>query len=313
MKIVFQMEMLEDTNPESNHSLTLIHESCKRGHEVYQYHPNEIYWKNGVIAANARRINVDLKKTPHYEIYEETTLDLKQVDVIMFRQDPTEDMEYITNTYMLERLEKHTLVVNNPKYIRELPDKFYPLDFQEFMPPTLITSSTHEISSFLTEHKDIVIKPLYGFHGYGIERFSSNKLLIEFLENNTETYIVQPFLKEIKQGNKRVLFLDGEISRSIITVPAEDEYKIYRNSTDHAYELTEREMEICKDIGKSLKEKDLLFVGIDLIGEYLTEINLGSVGSIKRINEIYNINYEKEIIDLVEIKLAEFNEVTKSV
>jgi len=307
MKIVFQMEMLEDTNPESNHTLTLINESCKRGYEVYQYHPNDIFWKNGEFSADAKRINVDLSKTPHFEIYEEITLDLKQVDVIMFRQDPSEDMAYITNTYMLERLEEHTFIVNKPRYIRELPDKFYPLDFQEYMPPTLITSLHKEIASFLSEHNDVVVKPLYGFHGYGIERFSSNKDLEAFLKDNDETYIIQPFLKEIKQGNKRIIFLDGEISSAIITVPAKDEYKIYRNSTDHAYELTEKELEICKTIGKSLKEKDLLFVGIDLIGEYLTEINLGSVGSIIRINEIYNINYEVEIIDLIEKKLIDFN------
>ncbi len=304
LKIAFQMEAMEETDPSQNHTLRLMHEACARGYEVYHYQPQQLSLYNGVVSAPMRRVEVNLEQTPHYRYDEALSINLAELDVVLFRQDPPVDMEYITNTYLLEMVAEHTFIINNPYWIRNATDKLYPFEFKEFMPDTLVSADPVAMQAFKKKHKDIVIKPLYGFHGHGIVRVETNQDITPYLEEHPhETLLLQPFIPEIVQGNKRIVFLDGEIAGALLTKPAEGEFKVYRNSVDMEYELSPRDKEICAAVGKSLKERGLFFVGIDIIGDYLTEINLGSVGSIWRLDAVYNTNFSAQFWDAVENKL----------
>lgn len=303
LRIAFQMEPMEQTTRDT-HTLALMDEACKRGHQLYHYVPSQLSLKNGKVIARVREVSVNVTEPEYYHYGAETILDLQGLDVILIRQDPPFNMEYITTTYLLERIHPQTLVVNDPRKVRDFPEKLYPFDFQEFMPPTLVTSDPQMLQDFREEYQDIVVKPLYDYHGNGVfhvtpedENFDG---YVELLRRNSEQLIAQRYIPEIKQGNKRVIFVDGEIAGSLITVPGEKEFRIYRNSTDLKYELNDRDKEICKAVGAACKREGLLFTGIDIIGDYLTEINVTSVGSIWRINKLYGIKVESTIWDAIE-------------
>lgn len=310
MKIAFQMEPMAETLAGKNNTLRMMEEACVRGHDVYHYEPETLSMDKGGLYALLSKTYVDQSKTPHYEQQTHTRQKLNDFDVVFFRQDPPVDMAYVTNTYLLERLKKDRVVlVNDPFWIRNMADKISIFDFPDHIPPTLISRSLEEMSVFFDTYKDIVVKPLYGFHGHGIFRTRDladvEKALQDQKPDACEPLMLQPFLPEIKDGNKRIVFFDGEIVGALRTiVPDPDkEFRIYRDSIDEIYTPTKDEEALCKKIGALLKERGLLFVGIDLIGSYLTEINVGSVGSIVRLDELYQGNFSVRLFDIIEKKV----------
>lgn len=310
MKIAFQMEPMDEPKPGDSHTLTLMHEATKRGYDVFHYTPDTLSLdQTGQVSAYIAPVRVDLDKDEHYALGEYSRQDLSDFDVIMFRQDPPYDIAYVTNTVILERLKKEgVLFVNDPFWIRNMPDKLSIFDFAEYLPPTLVSRNLEEVGAFYEEHQDVIIKPLHSFHGHGIRRSQNIGDAKKTLSEYDEQLMFQPFLKEVLEGNKRVVFYDGEIAGILNSIPDDKEFRIFRGSTDVAAELTPREREICEKIGAVLKERGMLFVGIDFIGEYLTEINAGSVGSIFRLDEVYDDNFSAKLFDLVELKIASKNQ-----
>lgn len=300
MKIAFQMEPMEKTNRLENNTLLLMEEAQNRGYEVFHFEPQNVSISNDKIFALANPVKLNLKNKEHYKLGKAKRVNLSEMDVIMIRQDPPFDMNYITNTYMLEKIGGKTIVVNNPAAIRDLPEKIYPLNFKKFIPPTIITYNKSEIEDFRKKHKDIVLKPLYNFHGNGVMHIKPGDNYDKWLKARAgEPVIAQKFIPEIREGNKRVVFLNGEVAGAIITVPQKGEFRIYRGSSDHKYKLNKRDKEICKAVGADLKRRGLVFVGIDIIGDYLTEINTTSVGTIRRINKLYGGKFESKVWDAV--------------
>ena len=304
----FQMEDLSLTNRDETHTLALMQEAGTRDYKIYQFEPKDVSLIDGDVVARAREVEIDLSSEDFYSYSAPEIINLAEIDVIHIRQDPPFNMEYITSTYFLERIKNQSLIVNNSSKIRDFPEKIYPLEFQEFMPPTLITRDIKMVEEFKDRYQDIIIKPLYDFHGNGVIRSAEDDenfdaYLEMTLARESDPIIVQKYLPEIKQGNKRIIFLDGEVKAALKTVPGSGEFRIYRNSTDHIYELNDHDKKLCAILGAEFKKHDLLFVGIDMIGDYLTEINVTSVGSIRRINKLYNKKFEAEIWDAIEAKL----------
>lgn len=295
------MEPMEKTTRLETHTLLLMQEAQDRGHALYHFSPLSVFIRNNSVFAKAREVKINLSNEEYYSYGNKTLLDLSKTDVVMVRQDPPFDMDYITNTYFLEMIHPETLVVNNPFWIRNMPEKLYPLHFSKYIPPTIISHDYNEIERFRKECADIVKKPIYDFHGNGVELIKKEDCIDDFVDkDNKETFIFQKYIEDIKNGNKRVVFLNGKIAGALITRPEKGEFRVYRDSTDHEYILNKRDMEICTAVGNDLKNKGMIFVGIDIIGDYLTEINTTSVGSIRRLNNIYNIKFEEKIWDTIE-------------
>ncbi len=305
MKIAFQMEGLEYSDPESTNSLLLIEEANRRGHSVFHYLPESLSIDNTSIYAEAASVAVDLSKKKYYKLGEYGKVDLTKFDVVFMRQHPPFDINYVTSTFILDKLtEQGVFVTNNPFWIRNTPEKLSIFDFKEYMPLTLVSQNLKFIEKFLEQHKDIVIKPLHDFFGNGIVRTASMDVVRKQLEHYKQPLMFQPFLQEIKKGNKRIVLFDGEVVAALKTIPASDEFLVYRNSTDMKYELSEYEVSLCEKIGKVLKDKGLHFVGMDIIGNYLTEINVTCTGSLIRLNKLYNTKYEKLLFDIIEKKVS---------
>lgn len=303
MKIAFQMEAMDEAQKDDSATLVLMQEACARGHEVYHYHPNDLSMSDEAIRAQAARVDVDLETDPHYTLEHYHSLDMTSMDIVMFRQDPPFDMRYFTNTLVLESLSKlGVFVVNDPYWIRNMPDKHAIFDFAELLPPTLISENMFEIEAFFETHKDIIVKPLYGFHGHGVERIDDVSRAKDLLEQYQEPLMFQPFLPEAYEGNKRFLFFAGEFVGAIQSVPHQQDgdFRPYRETDEVAYELNTLEQEACEKIGRVLKERNILFVGVDFIGSYLIEINTGGVGGLQRFNAIYGGKWEAKLWDIIE-------------
>lgn len=292
MKIGIQMCPLPAAKPGYDNSLLLIDEALRRGYEVWHWEPQDITLdQSDCVTAKARRVQ------DQYQTGEDETLDLRTLDVLFFRQDPPFDMTYITNTFLLERLEDDVILVNHPRWIRDMPDKLSIFDYAAYMPPTLVTRNPTEMRHFFETHQhDCVIKPLYGFKGHGIVRVREEEALLRTLKGTGEPVMVQPFLPEIRDGNTRIVLCDGEIIGALRSIPDED-FRIFRDSADVAYTPSPEEVKLCKTLAPTLKARGLRFVGIDLIGPYLTEINVGSVGSLVRLNAVYGGRHESIIFD----------------
>ena len=297
MKIGFQMFPLAMAKPGYDNTLLLIEEALRRGFEAYHFVPEDVSMNTqGRLFARARMMYLDGETLAQKD---DMILDLHDLDVLFFRQDPPFDMAYITNTYLLERLEHDVLMVNHPRWIRDMPDKLSIFDYQDYMAPTLISRDRDAISTFLDNHNhDVVAKPLYGFKGHGIERVSNAAAVMAMVDQMAEPIMLQPFLPQIREGNKRIVLFNGAVVGALKSVPEED-FRIYRDSQDLPYEPTEDELKLCHEIAPLLIDRGLIFVGLDLIGPYLTEINVGSVGSLQRLNEIYNDHFETKLFDCV--------------
>ena len=240
------------------------------------------------------------KKENYFKIVKKETLNLSDFDIILMRQDPPFDMSYITYTYLLEKISSNTLIVNNPIEVRNCPEKIFVLNFENLIPPTMITRNINVIKDFIRIHKDIIIKPIYGNGGSGIFKTflndeNLNSLIEIFFSISNEPIILQKYLPEVKLGDKRIILIDGEPVGAINRVPQKDEIRsnLHVGGEARKTNLSERDKFICSTIGPELRKRDLFFVGIDVIGDYLTEINVTSPTGIREIENLNNINIAK--------------------
>ena len=290
LKVAFQMEPIERVDIKGNSSFALLLEAQRRGHELFYYVPENLTFDRGKLKARGAPIRVEEKLGAHYTLGEPEVVDLATYDVVWLRQDPPFDMGYITTTHMLEHIHPKTLVVNDPASVRNAPEKVFVLQFQDLMPPTMVTRAREDVEAFRREYKDIIIKPLYGNGGAGVFRLRPEDTnlgsLVELFQTVfREPFMVQQYRPEVRQGDKRIILVDGEVAGAINRVPAEHETRsnMHVGGKPVPTKLTNREHEICAQLGPELKKRGLIFVGIDVIGGYLTEINVTSPTGIREV------------------------------
>jgi glutathione synthase len=310
LKVAFQMDPIERIDIKGDSTFALLLEAQGRGHDVFYYTPADLSLRDGKLMAQGHSLTVEDKPGDHYRLAHPRSEDLANYDVVQLRQDPPFDMAYITTTHLLERLQPKTLVVNDPAAVRNAPEKVFVLDFLDLMPPTLVTRSPDEIRKFREEHKDIVVKPLYGNGGAAIFRIAEGDTnlnsLIELLGMTfREPIMVQRYLREVRAGDKRIILVDGKVAGAINRVPAADETRsnLHVGGTAEATTLTAREKEICARLGPELNRRGLIFTGIDVIGDYLTEINVTSPTGIRQVKEFGGPDIAAMIWDVVEKKV----------
>ena len=311
LKVAFQMDPMESIDIAGDSSFALALEAQERGHKLFHYEPKNLSLSQLKPVAKLRSMTVQNITGNHFSLGEQRIADLKtDIDVILMRQDPPFDMSYITATHILEHVHPHTLVINNPTNVRNTPEKLFVTHFENVMPPTLITSDEEEIFGFRKEFKDIIVKPLFGNGGAGVfhikpddENLSS---LIELHKTfYREPLMIQEYVPAVRQGDKRIILIDGKPVGAVNRVPAKGEARsnMHVGGKPMKCELTGRDREICEIIGPSLKEKGLLFVGIDVIGNYLTEINVTSPTGIQELSRFEDTNIASLIWDAIEKKL----------
>ena len=310
MKIAFQMDPIEYVDINADSTFRLAEEAQNRGHDLYVYTPNDLTFNRGKVAAKVRSISLKRKIGDHVNFGAVELLDLSEFDVIWLRQDPPFDMGYITNTHLLDLVAKETLIVNNPFWVRNLPEKLLVLEFPDLIPDTVISRDLEEIKEFKREFKDIIVKPLYGNGGAGIFRLKEDDKnltsLHELFSNmSSEPLIAQAFLPDVKNGDKRIILVDGSPVGAINRVPKAGEIRsnMHVGGKAEPAKLSQRDREICSAIGSTLKSKGQVFVGIDVIGEYLTEINVTSPTGIQELEQFDNVNIAEMIWHAVEDKL----------
>jgi len=310
MKIAFQMDPIEDVDINADSTFRLAEEAQNRGHDLYFYTPNDLTFNRGKVAAKVRSINLKRKIGDHVDFGPVELLELSEFGVIWLRQDPPFDMGYITNTHLLDLVAKETLIVNNPFWVRNLPEKLLVLEFPNLIPDTVISRDLEEIKEFKREFKDIIVKPLYGNGGAGVFRLKEDDRnltsLHEFFSNlSSEPLIAQAFLPDVKNGDKRIILVDGSPVGAINRVPKAGEIRsnMHVGGKAEPAKLSQRDREICRAIGPTLKSKGQVFVGIDIIGDYLTEINVTSPTGIQELERFDNVNIAEMIWHAIEEKL----------
>jgi glutathione synthase len=312
LAVAIQMDPIETINIDADSTFVLALEAQARGHALYHYLPQHLSLREGRLRARGRRLEVRREQGRHHSFAPWETLDLAAMDVILMRQDPPFDMAYITATHLLEHVAETVLVVNDPVSVRNAPEKLFVTRFQELMPPTLITSDRTEILDFRAAHKDIIVKPLFGNGGAGVFRIrpddeNLSSLLEMFTQFYREPIIVQRYIPAVRQGDKRIILVDGEATGAVLRVPPEGEARANLHVGARAVktELTARDREICAAIAPALREQGLIFVGIDVIGDYLTEINVTSPTGIQEIHRLGGGRLEVPIWDAIEARLRE--------
>ncbi|MDP4795281.1 MAG: glutathione synthase [Rhodospirillales bacterium] len=311
LNVAIQMDHVSSIDINGDSTFVMGLEAQKRGYNLYHYVPGKLSLSNGRVLAEAEPMTLKRERGNHYTLGETRTLDLiKDADVVLMRQDPPFDMAYITATHILEQIHPETLVVNDPREVRNAPEKLFVTHFPEFMPPTLIASDRKQILAFREEHKDIIIKPLYGNGGAGVFHIKPgdenlNSLLEVFAGLYREPIIAQAYLKDVRAGDKRIILIDGEIAGATNRVPMEGEARSNMHVGGKAVksEITDSERDICAAIGPELKKRGLIFVGIDVIGGYMTEINVTSPTGLQEINRFDDVCLEADIWDAIESKL----------
>jgi len=311
LKVAVQMDPIHAIDINADSTFALMMEAQGRGHELFYYLPGELAWTGGEVRARVRPVEVRREKGNHATLGDDRVVDLASMDVVLLRQDPPYDMSYLTTTWLLERIHPKTLVVNNPEEVRNAPEKIFVTDFQEFMPATLITRDEMMIREFYAEHGEIIVKPLYGNGGAGVFHMKDgdnnlSSLLEIFFQMSREPLIAQKFLPAVRQGDKRIILVDGEPAGAINRVPADGEARsnMHVGGTPLKSQLTEREHEICAVIGPELKRRGMIFVGIDVIGGMMTEINVTSPTGIQEIDRYDGSNLSGLIWDAIEGKVA---------
>ena len=307
LAVAIQMDPIEGINIDADSTFVLALEAQRRGHVLYHYLPRQLSLRDGRLTAGARRLELRRERGRHFTLGPSETLDLAAMDVILMRQDPPFDMAYITATHLLEHVREDVFVVNDPVSVRNAPEKLFATHFPGLMPPTLITSDRQAIIAFRREHGDIILKPLFGNGGAGVFRLmpedeNLNALLEIFTQLYREPIMVQRYLPEVRQGDKRIILVDGEPVGGVLRVPAPGEARanLHVGGTAAKTVLTAREREICAAIGPTLKDQGLVFVGIDVIGDYLTEINVTSPTGIQEINRLDGVALETRVWDAIE-------------
>lgn len=310
LKVAFQMDPMETVNINGDSTFVLMLEAQQRGYELWHYLVEDLSYREGKVTALARPVTVRRELGNHFEFGGAAVIDLAKVDVVWMRQDPPFDMAYITATHLLELIHPKTLVVNNPAEVRNAPEKLFVTKFLDLMPPTLITRRENDVRAFRADHGDIIIKPLYGNGGAGVFHLKEDdsnlgSLMEMFLEISREPVMIQQFLPEVVRGDKRIILVDGEAVGAINRVPAKGEIRsnLVAGGTAVQSSLTAREQEICERLKPELKERGLIFVGIDVIGDWLTEINVTSPTGLQAVNQFDGVSLEASIWDAIEAKL----------
>ena len=313
LAVAIQMDPIDTINIDADSTFALALEAQARGHALFHYLPDALTFHDGRLYARAQPLEVVRQYGNHHRFGAFEELDLAGVDVILMRQDPPFDMAYITATHLLELLpEDGPLVVNDPAAVRNAPEKLFVLRFKELMPPTLLTRDRDAIRAFWKEHVDIILKPLFGNGGAGVFRLRPGDenltALLEIYESiQREPVMVQRYLPEIRQGDKRIILVEGEATGAVLRVPAAGEARanLHVGARPVKTELTPRDREICAAIGPILRAQGLVFVGIDVIGDWLTEINVTSPTGIQEIARLDGIEIAPKIWDAIETRLAE--------
>jgi len=310
LKIAFQMDPIESVDIDADSTFRIAEEAQERGYELFTYGPDMIAYNQGRITAKGRDVTLRREKGNHVSFGKGRTVDLAGFDVVWLRQDPPFDMSYITTTHLLDRLAPGTLVVNDPFWVRNAPEKLLVLDFPDLIPPTAIARDIGTLKEFKAEHGDVILKPLYGNGGAGVFRLTPddrnlNSLHELFTGINREPLIIQKFLSDVAKGDKRIILVDGEPIGAINRVPAAGETRsnMHVGGRPEKIGLSDRDREICEAIGPFLKEKGQIFVGIDVIGDYLTEINLTSPTGIQELERFDGTNGAALIWDAIERRL----------
>ena len=312
LRVAVQMDPMDKINIAGDSTFAIMLGAQARGHQLFHYRAPDLTYQDGRLYAGAHPVTVRASASDHFNFGEWTILDLgRDVDVVLMRQDPPFDLSYITATHLLERIQGETLVLNDPASVRNAPEKLWVLDFARFMPPTLITRSLGVTRRFLEEHGEIVVKPLYGNAGsavFKIGRDGSNLSALTELFNQVwvEPFMVQAFLPQVAEGDKRIVLIDGKVTGAINRKPGAGEIRsnLAAGGSAEATELTPREQEICDALGPALARRGLLFVGIDVIGGYLTEINVTSPTGIVAIDRFNGTDTPAIIWDAIEARLS---------
>ena len=313
LKVAIQMDPIESVDVNADTTFDMALEAHSRGHEIWIYAPSALQLNAGTVSARARRIdNIQRKQDEHVTLADAELISLHHVDVVLIRQDPPFDMAYITAAQILERIQPDVLVLNDPRAIRDAPEKLFVTEFKDLTPPTLITSDSEAIREFRQTHGDMILKPLYGNGGAGVFRIKTddnnfNALLELFDQTFREPIIAQKFLPAVSEGDKRVILLDGEAVGAINRVPAAGETRsnMHVGGRAEAVEMSTRDQEICDRIGPILSERGLVFAGIDVIGDYLTEINVTSPTGIQEVRRFGGANIAALFWDWIDGRMEE--------
>ena len=293
LNVAVQMDPIERINIRGDSTFALLLEAQRRAYPLSYYTPDRLALRDGKVSATVHPLEVRDIAGDHFTLGEPRHVDLATFDVVLLRQDPPFDLAYISSTHMLDRIHPRTLVVNDPSHVRNAPEKIYVTEFPDLMPPTLVTRDLDAIKAFRAEHGDIVMKPLYGKGGEAVfllarEDLNFGSLYDLFSTMFREPWVVQKFLPAVRQGDKRIILVDGEFAGAVNRVPAPDDLRsnMVRGGVPGATALTDREREICARLGPALRERGLIFVGIDVIGGYLTEINVTSPTGIRSVKNL---------------------------
>jgi glutathione synthase len=309
LNVAVQMDPIDRINIRGDSTFALLLEAQNRGHRLSYYTPDRLALAGSTVSAAVRALSVRDTAGDHFTLGDPKITDLSSFDVVLLRQDPPFDLAYISTTHMLERIHPKTLVVNDPAHVRNAPEKIYVTEFPDLMPPTLITRDLEAIKAFRNEHGDIVMKPLYGKGGEAVFRLQREDLNFGslydlFATMLREPWVIQKFLPAVKDGDKRIILVDGEFAGAVNRVPAPDDLRsnMVRGGVPKATDLTAREREICSRLGPELRARGLLFVGIDVIDGFLTEINVTSPTGIRAIKNLGGPDVAAMIWDRIEAK-----------
>ena len=311
LKIAIQMDPIDAIDIDADSSFRLAEEAQARGHTLFFYTPDRLSWTDGQVQARGWPLTVRREKGNHFSLGDEETINLSTMDVVWLRQDPPFDMGYITTTHLLDRIHPETLVVNDPFWVRNFPEKLLVLQFPDLIPPTMIARDLDALKAFKQAHQDIILKPLYGNGGTGVFRLGPDDRNLTSLHElftgiNREPLIAQKFLPDVSNGDKRVILVDGEPVGAINRVPQAGETRsnMHVGGRPEKIDLTPRDIEICNAIGPTLRDHGQIFVGIDVIGDYLTEINVTSPTGIQELERFDGINVAAKIWDAIEARRA---------
>ncbi len=311
LSVAIQMDPIAGVNIDADSTFRMAEEAAARGHALFYYHPGDLHWEAGEVRAHGWPLTVRRKKGDHFTLGERRVVNLAEQEVVLLRQDPPFDMSYITNTHLLEKIHPATLVVNDPFWVRNCPEKLLVLDFPDLTPPTMIARDIGALRSFKDRYGDMILKPLYGNGGAGVFRLAHDDRNLASLHElftgiNREPLIAQQFLPAVENGDKRVILIDGEAVGAINRVPAAGETRsnLHVGGRPEKATLDERDREICDRIGPLLRERGLIFVGIDVIGGMLTEINVTSPTGIQEMERFDGSNLTAKLWEAIEARRA---------
>ena len=308
LRVGLQMDHISSIDRKADSTFMLAVEAQRRGYALHHYQPHNLFMNRGAVCAMVQQLQVRLDTSNYFELGNETLLDLSELDIILMRQDPPFDMAYIATTHLLEHLQPYVLIINDPVQVRNAPEKLFVTHFERLMPPTLIATNLDQIEAFRADYSDIVVKPLFGCGGAGVFHLSPGddnlpSLLEVLFQSSREPIMVQQFLPEVREGDKRIILVEGKPVGAINRIPPKGQVRanMHVGGTAVKSTISEDELAICDDIGPKLKELGLLLAGIDVIGgKYLTEINVTSPTGIQEINRFDGVSLEIQIWNAIE-------------